>query len=75
MKIFIAGASGAVGTHLVTQLVARGHDPDALGDAVAKWSPMRAAGSSRIRRPTPRRRSPRFDMWNAPTKHRRGNPA
>ncbi|MPZ27796.1 MAG: NAD-dependent epimerase/dehydratase family protein [Micromonosporaceae bacterium] len=25
MKIFIAGASGAIGSHLVAQLVARGH--------------------------------------------------
>ena len=55
MKIFIAGASGAIGSQLVPQLVARGHvvvgtlgaepvivdalDPDSVADAVARAEP------------------------------------
>jgi nucleoside-diphosphate-sugar epimerase len=45
MKIFIAGASGAIGTHLVPQLVARGHDVVGTTRTPEKTGALRALGA------------------------------
>jgi nucleoside-diphosphate-sugar epimerase len=42
MKIFIAGASGAIGSHLVPQLVARGHQVVGTTRSAAKTGVLRA---------------------------------
>ncbi|MEU7690719.1 NAD-dependent epimerase/dehydratase family protein [Microbispora hainanensis] len=47
MKIFIAGASGAIGTHLVTRLVARGHQVVGTTRSQAKTGPLRALAPNR----------------------------
>ncbi|MFG3690583.1 NAD-dependent epimerase/dehydratase family protein [Micromonospora sp. NPDC047740] len=44
MKIFIAGASGAIGSHLATQLVARGHEVVGTTRSAAKTGTLRALG-------------------------------
>ncbi|WP_147942122.1 NAD(P)-dependent oxidoreductase [Microbispora sp. CSR-4] len=48
MKIFIAGASGAIGTHLVTRLVARGHQVVGTTRSQAKTGPLRALGAEPV---------------------------
>jgi len=45
MKIFIAGASGAIGSHLVPQLVARGHEVVGTTRSAAKTGALRALGA------------------------------
>jgi nucleoside-diphosphate-sugar epimerase len=45
MKIFIAGASGAIGSHLVPQLVARGHDVVGSTRSAVKTGMLRALGA------------------------------
>ncbi|GAA2297686.1 NAD(P)-dependent oxidoreductase [Actinomadura luteofluorescens] len=45
MKIFIAGASGAIGGHLVPQLVARGHEVVGTTRSAAKTAALRALGA------------------------------
>lgn len=45
MKIFIAGASGAIGSELVTQLVARGHEVVGTTRSAAKTGALRALGA------------------------------
>jgi nucleoside-diphosphate-sugar epimerase len=45
MKIFIAGASGAIGSHLVPQLVARGHDVVGTTRSAVKTGTLRALGA------------------------------
>ncbi|WP_129665525.1 NAD-dependent epimerase/dehydratase family protein [Phytoactinopolyspora endophytica] len=45
MKILIAGASGAIGRHLVTQLVAGGHEVVGTTRAGAKADALRALGA------------------------------
>jgi len=45
MKIFIAGASGAIGSQLVPQLVARGHEVVGTTRSAAKTGALRALGA------------------------------
>jgi nucleoside-diphosphate-sugar epimerase len=48
VKIFIAGASGAIGSHLVAQLVARGHEVVGTTRSVAKTGVLRALGAEPV---------------------------
>ncbi|MFI7033412.1 NAD-dependent epimerase/dehydratase family protein [Microbispora rosea] len=48
MRIFIAGASGAIGARLVTQLVARGHQVVGTTRSQAKTGPLRALGAEPV---------------------------
>jgi 2-alkyl-3-oxoalkanoate reductase len=48
MKIFIAGASGAVGSQLVPQLVARGHAVVGTTRSAAKTGALRALGAEPV---------------------------
>ncbi|MFG2085202.1 NAD-dependent epimerase/dehydratase family protein [Spirillospora sp. NPDC048824] len=48
MRIFIAGASGAIGGHLVTQLVARGHEVVGTTRSAAKTDALRALGAEPV---------------------------
>jgi nucleoside-diphosphate-sugar epimerase len=48
MKIFIAGASGAIGSHLVSQLVARGHEVVGTTRSAAKTGALRAIGAEPV---------------------------
>ncbi len=48
MKIFIAGASGAIGSQLVTQLVARGHEVVGTTRSAAKTGALRALGAEPV---------------------------
>src|SRR5918998_3552467 len=45
MKIFVAGATGALGTHLVPQLVARGHDVVGMTRSESKQDLVRSLGA------------------------------
>jgi nucleoside-diphosphate-sugar epimerase len=48
MKIFLAGASGAIGSHLTTQLVARGHEVVGTTRSAAKAGALRALGAEPV---------------------------
>lgn len=48
MKIFIAGASGAIGGQLVPQLVARGHEVVGTTRSAAKTGALRALGAEPV---------------------------
>jgi nucleoside-diphosphate-sugar epimerase len=48
MRIFIAGASGAIGSHLVAQLVARGHEVVGTTRSAAKIGALRALGAEPV---------------------------
>src|SRR5918997_342910 len=48
MRIFIAGASGAIGSHLVPQLVARGHEVVGTTRSAAKTGVLRALGAEPV---------------------------
>ncbi|GAA0987566.1 NAD(P)-dependent oxidoreductase [Acrocarpospora macrocephala] len=48
MRIFIAGASGAIGSHLVFQLVARGHEVIGTTRSAAKTGALRALGAEPV---------------------------
>ncbi|MFI2207014.1 NAD-dependent epimerase/dehydratase family protein [Streptomyces sp. NPDC020192] len=48
MKIFIAGATGAVGSRLVTQLVARGHEVVGTTRSAARTGALRALGAEPV---------------------------
>jgi nucleoside-diphosphate-sugar epimerase len=48
MKIFIAGASGAIGSQLVPQLVARGHEVVGTTRSAAKTGALRALGAEPV---------------------------
>ncbi|NUT18841.1 MAG: NAD(P)-dependent oxidoreductase [Hamadaea sp.] len=48
MKIFLAGASGAIGSHLVTQLVARGHEVVGTTRTPAKLRALRELGAEPV---------------------------
>ena len=48
MKIFIAGASGAIGRELVLQLVARGHQVVGTTRSAAKFGTLRALGAEPV---------------------------
>jgi nucleoside-diphosphate-sugar epimerase len=48
MKIFIAGASGAIGSHLVAQLVARGHEVVGTTRSASKAGALRALGAEPV---------------------------
>lgn len=48
MKIFIAGASGAIGSQLVPQLVARGHEVVGTTRSAAKTDALRALGAEPV---------------------------
>src|ERR671919_2213745 len=45
MKVFVAGATGAIGTHLVPQLTAAGHDVIGMTRSPAKTDMLRALGA------------------------------
>jgi nucleoside-diphosphate-sugar epimerase len=46
MKIFVAGATGALGTHLVPQLVANGHDVVGMTRSESKQDLIRSLGAT-----------------------------
>jgi nucleoside-diphosphate-sugar epimerase len=48
MRVFIAGASGAIGSHLVAQLVARGHEVVGTTRTAAKTGALRALGAEPV---------------------------
>ncbi|HEY2637142.1 MAG TPA: NAD(P)-dependent oxidoreductase, partial [Solirubrobacteraceae bacterium] len=48
MKIFLAGATGAIGRHLVPDLVGRGHDVVGTTRTQAKAGALRAAGAEPV---------------------------
>ena len=48
MKIFIAGASGAIGSEVVAQLVARGHEVVGTTRSAAKTGTLRALGAEPV---------------------------
>jgi len=48
MKIFVAGASGAIGRHLVVQLVARGHEVVGTTRSAGKTGALRALGAEPV---------------------------
>jgi 2-alkyl-3-oxoalkanoate reductase len=48
MRIFLAGASGAIGRHLVPQLVARGHEVVGTTRSAAKTGALRALGAEPV---------------------------
>ncbi len=48
MKIFVAGASGAIGTRLVSQLVARGHEVTASCRSASNAGRLRALGAEAV---------------------------
>ena len=48
MRIFIAGASGAIGSHLVPQLVARGHEVIGATRSAAKLGALQALGAEPV---------------------------
>lgn len=48
MKIFLAGASGAIGTQLVAQLVARGHEVVGTTRSAGKTDALRALGAEPV---------------------------
>jgi 2-alkyl-3-oxoalkanoate reductase len=48
MRVFVAGASGAIGTRLVPQLVDRGHEVTGTFRSPAKAARLRAAGAEAI---------------------------
>ena len=48
MRIFIAGASGAIGGHLVPQLVERGHEVVGTTRSAAKTGSLRALGAEPV---------------------------
>ncbi|MFE6335195.1 SDR family oxidoreductase [Streptomyces sp. NPDC057806] len=48
MKIFIAGTSGAIGGHLVTQLVARGHEVVGTTRPAGRSDTIRALGAEPV---------------------------
>jgi nucleoside-diphosphate-sugar epimerase len=48
MKIFIAGASGAIGSQLVPQLVARGHEVVGTTRSAARTGALRALGAEPV---------------------------
>jgi uncharacterized protein YbjT (DUF2867 family) len=48
MRIFIAGASGAIGSHLVRQLVPRGHEVVGTTRSAAKTGALRAFGAEPV---------------------------
>jgi len=48
MRIFIAGASGAIGGHLVAQLVARGHEVVGTTRSAAKIGALRVLGAEPV---------------------------
>ena len=45
MKVFVAGASGAIGRRLVPRLVAAGHEVVGMTRSAAKTEELRAAGA------------------------------
>jgi len=45
MKVFVAGATGALGTHLVPQLVARGHEVVGMTRSASKQDLVRSLGA------------------------------
>src|SRR5438094_487512 len=49
MRIFIAGATGAVGRPRVSQLVARGHDVVAISRSEERAAAVRALGAEGVR--------------------------
>jgi 2-alkyl-3-oxoalkanoate reductase len=48
MKIFVAGASGAIGSQLIPQLVARGHEVVGTTRSAAKTGALRALGAEPV---------------------------
>ena len=48
MRIFVAGAGGAIGRSLVPQLIARGHDVTATTRSARKVEPLRALGAEPV---------------------------
>jgi nucleoside-diphosphate-sugar epimerase len=48
MRIFVVGASGAIGSHLVPQLVARGHEVVGTTRSAAKTGALRALGAEPV---------------------------
>ena len=70
MRVFVAGASGAVGRRLVPQLVDRGHDVVATARTPEKLEALRALGAERGRDGRPRRRLGRRGRCARPSPRR-----
>src|SRR2546423_12523477 len=45
MRVFVAGATGAIGRPLVAQLLAAGHEPTGMARSAKKADELRAAGA------------------------------
>ena len=45
MRVFVAGASGAIGRPLVTKLIAAGHEVTGMTRSEARAAELRAAGA------------------------------
>jgi len=65
MKVFVAGATGALGRVLVPQLVARGHEVVGMTKSASKQDLVRGLGGRRSW-PTLRRRRGR-QAWRPPS--------
>ena len=48
MRVFVAGAAGAIGTQLVPQLVARGHEVVGMTRSMSKRGPLQALGAEPV---------------------------
>jgi 2-alkyl-3-oxoalkanoate reductase len=48
MRVFVAGASGAIGTRLVSQLLARGHEVTGTSRSARKAEPIRGLGAEPV---------------------------
>jgi nucleoside-diphosphate-sugar epimerase len=48
MRVFVAGASGAIGSRLVPQLIARGHEVTGTSRSAAKAESLRALGAEPV---------------------------
>ena len=56
MKVFLAGATGALGRQLVPQLVARGHEVVGMTRSASKQALLRSLGARPVGRRRARRR-------------------
>lgn len=72
MRIFVTGATGALGRHLVPGLVAAGHEVTATTGTPGKVAQLREAGAEPVRSPSergscPERRISRGDRGRSAT--------
>ena len=48
MRVFLAGATGVIGTRLVPLLLSRGHEVAAMARSAARLEPLRAQGATPV---------------------------